>query len=165
MRNRHSLHSTCDMRPACSATHMNHSVLHAGEVAMAYWSCDSLKVPGFVIRMSFVNGIFVYSVYGQTEFPIRKPFETEFTIFPNGKGNFLKRKIIIPTVGPRLSGHQLSGYLYYPAAILQCIMSSFHSFPHRILLKTKAKWKNLCFISFYVHFIWMIICYKYNSND
>ena len=99
-RNRHSLHSTYarDMRPACSATHMNHSISQrAGDVAMAYWSCDSLKVPGFVMRMSFVNGIFVYSVYGQTEFPFRKPFETEFTIFPNGKGNFLKRKIIIPT--------------------------------------------------------------------
>ena len=64
---------------------------------MAYWSCDSLKVPGFVIRFFFVNGIFVYSVYGQTEFPFRKPFETEFTIFPNGKGNFLKQKIITPT--------------------------------------------------------------------
>ena len=69
----------------------------AGDVAMAYWSCDSLKVPGFVIHISFVNGIFVYSVYGQTEFPFRKPFETEFTIFPNGEGNFLKRKIITPT--------------------------------------------------------------------
>ena len=70
----------------------------AGDVAMAYWSCDSLKVPGFVIRISFVNRIFVYSVYGQTEFPFRKPFETEFTIFPNGKGNFLKRKIITPRI-------------------------------------------------------------------
>jgi len=39
----------------------------------------------------------VYIVYGQTEFPFRKPFETEFTIFPNGKGTFLKRKIITPT--------------------------------------------------------------------
>ena len=38
----------------------------------------------------------VYIVYGQTEFPFRKPFETEFTIFPNGKGTFLKRKIITP---------------------------------------------------------------------
>ena len=66
----------------------------AGDVAMAYWSCDSLKEPGFVIRISFVHRIFVYSVYGQTEFPFRKPFETEFTIFPNGKGNFLKRKVI-----------------------------------------------------------------------
>ena len=40
----------------------------------------------------------VYIVYGQTEFPFRKPFETEFTIFPNGKGTFLKQKIITPTV-------------------------------------------------------------------
>ena len=38
----------------------------------------------------------VYIVYGQTEFPFRKPFETEFTIFPNGKGTFLKRKITTP---------------------------------------------------------------------
>ena len=30
------------------------------------------------------------------------------------------------TVGPRLSGHQLSGYLYYPAMILQYILSIFN---------------------------------------
>ena len=30
------------------------------------------------------------------------------------------------TVGPRLSGHQLSGYLYYPAMILHCILSIFN---------------------------------------
>ena len=30
------------------------------------------------------------------------------------------------TVGPRLSGHQLSGYLCYPAAILQCILFIFN---------------------------------------
>ena len=30
------------------------------------------------------------------------------------------------TVGPRLSGHQLSGYLYYPATILKCILSIFN---------------------------------------
>ena len=59
----------------------------AGDVAMAYWSCNSLKVPGFVIRISFVNRIFVYSVYGQTEFPFRKPFETEKAIFWNGKSS------------------------------------------------------------------------------
>ena len=29
---------------------------------------------------------------------------------------------IIGTVGPRLSGHQLSGFLYYPAMILQYIV-------------------------------------------
>ena len=31
------------------------------------------------------------------------------------------------TVGPRLSGHQLAGYLYYPAAILRYILSIFTS--------------------------------------
>ena len=30
------------------------------------------------------------------------------------------------TVGPRLSGHQLSGYLYYPATILQYVLSIFN---------------------------------------
>ena len=30
------------------------------------------------------------------------------------------------TVGPRLSGHLLSGYLYYPAMILQYILSIFN---------------------------------------
>ena len=30
------------------------------------------------------------------------------------------------TVGPRLSGHQLSGYLYYPAMILQYTLSYFN---------------------------------------
>ena len=88
---RHSLHSIHAIwgQLALQRTRIIQS-RSAGDVAMAYWSCDSLKVPGFVIRISFVNGIFVYSVYGQTEFPFRKPFETEFTIFPNGKGNFLK---------------------------------------------------------------------------
>ena len=32
----------------------------------------------------------------------------------------------VSTVGPQLSGHQLSGYLYYPATILQCKLSIFH---------------------------------------
>ena len=32
----------------------------------------------------------------------------------------VENPVTIPyTVGPRLSGHQLSGYLYYPAMILQ----------------------------------------------
>ena len=56
-------------------------------------------------------------------------------------------KQIVNTVGPRLSGHQLSRDLYYPTAILQCMLSIFHSFPHKILLKTKLKWMNFCFIS------------------
>ena len=30
------------------------------------------------------------------------------------------------TVGPQLSGHQLSGYLCYPATILQCILFIFN---------------------------------------
>ena len=34
------------------------------------------------------------------------------------------------TAGPQSSSHQLSGYLYYLATILHCIMSVFHSFPH-----------------------------------
>ena len=34
--------------------------------------------------------------------------------------------IFAHTVGPRLSGHQLSGYLYYPAMILQYILSIFN---------------------------------------
>ena len=34
--------------------------------------------------------------------------------------------IIKTTVGPRLSGHQLSGYLCYQARILQCVLSIFH---------------------------------------
>ena len=42
------------------------------------------------------------------------------------------------TVGPWLSGHQLSGYPYYLAAILQCILCIFHSFPNKVLLKTKT---------------------------
>ena len=43
----------------------------------------------------------------------------------------------------------------------------FIHFHIKILLKTKTKWTNFCFISFYmyVHFIWMIICYKYSSNE
>ena len=52
--------------------------------------------------------------------------------------------ISISTVGPRLSGHQLSGYLYYPAVILQCILCISHSFPHKILLKTKTRLMNFC---------------------
>ena len=52
------------------------------------------------------------------------------------------------TVGPRLSRHQLSGY-FYLGAILQCILSIFHSFPHKILLKTKAKWMNFILCWFY----------------
>ena len=63
---------------------------------MAYWSCDSLKVPGFVIRMSFVNGIFVYSVYGQRNFHLESPLKRNSLFSQTGKGNFLKRKIIIP---------------------------------------------------------------------
>ena len=51
------------------------------------------------------------------------------------------------TVWPRLSGHQLSGYLSYLAVILQCILCIFHSFPHQILLKTKTKWIKICFHS------------------
>ena len=43
------------------------------------------------------------------------------------------------TVGPRLFGHQLSGYLYYPAAILQCILSILHSFPHTNFAQNKNK--------------------------
>ena len=49
----------------------------------------------------YVNRIWcVQCLYGQTEFPFRKPFEVEFTIFPNGKGNFLKWKIITPIKTP-----------------------------------------------------------------
>ena len=61
----------------------------------------------------------------------------------------------------------ISGYLYFPAAILQCtcILFTFHLFPHKILLKTTTNWMNLCLISVYVHSIGMIICYKYNSNE
>ena len=38
----------------------------------------------------------------------------------------LKGSLEYCTVGPRLSGHQLSGYLYYPAMILQYILSIFN---------------------------------------
>ena len=41
------------------------------------------------------------------------------------KKSFLKLETK-STVGPRLSGHQLSGYLYYPAMILQYILSIFN---------------------------------------
>ena len=34
----------------------------------------------------------------------------------------------------------LSGYLYYPAVILQCVLSSLHAFPHKLLLKNQNKW-------------------------
>ena len=44
------------------------------------------------------------------------------------------------TVGPRLSGHQLSGYLYYPAMILQYIVYCLYClFSTTVLLKTKTK--------------------------
>ena len=44
------------------------------------------------------------------------------------------------TVGPRLSGHQLSGYLYYPATILQYIFYClFPTTDFTVLLKTKTK--------------------------
>ena len=114
-RNRHSLHAqyVCDMRPACSAaTHMNHSISQrAGDVAMAYWSCDSLKVPGFVMRMSFVNGIFVYSVYGQTEFPFRKPFWNGIHYFPKRKRQFFETENHHPYNRPCLV---LSSYCMFP---------------------------------------------------
>ena len=50
--------------------------------------------------------------------------------------------VALSTVGPRLSSHQLSGNLYYLAAILQCIVSICHSFSLNNLLKTKSKTKN-----------------------
>ena len=44
------------------------------------------------------------------------------------------------TVGPRLSGHQLSGYLYYPAMILQYIVYCLYClFSTTVLLNTKTK--------------------------
>ena len=45
--------------------------------------------------------------------------------------------LLSTTVGPRLSGHQLSGYLYYPAMILQYIV--YCLFSTTVLLKTKTK--------------------------
>ena len=47
------------------------------------------------------------------------------------------------TVGPWLSGHQLSGYLYYPAAVLQCIVY----FP----LKSYSKQKQTSYICVLYH--------------
>ena len=43
------------------------------------------------------------------------------------------------TVGP-----WLSGYLYYPAAILTYIMSIFNSLAYKILHRTKTEWFNFC---------------------
>ena len=65
-----------------------------------------------------------------------------FKLFPSSfeKGNLV-------TVGPRLSGHQLSGYLYYPAMILQYIVFCLYClFSTTVLLKTKTKQPNICFI-------------------
>ena len=74
------------------------------------------------------------------------------------KLNAVITKLIFPlgsTVRPRLSGqqlsgHQLSDYLHYPAAILRSILSILHSFLSKILLKTKMKYLDFCFISFYI---------------
>ena len=54
-----------------------------------------------------------------------------------------------------LSGRDLAVYTIY-------FFIHFHMY--KILFKTNTKWINFCFISFYIHFIWTIICYKYTSN-
>ena len=46
-----------------------------------------------------------------------------FIVLHNNRHKLIKYEY---TVGPRLSGHQLSGYLYYPAMILQYILSIFN---------------------------------------
>ena len=59
------------------------------------------------------------------------------------------------TVGPRWSGHQLSGYLHYPARILQLVYSLFFiHFHFKILLKTKTKFVNFIFISVYISILY-----------
>ena len=58
------------------------------------------------------------------------------------------------TVGPRLSIQKLSLLSILDLAVCNfCVLSIFHPFPHKILLKTKIKWLNFCFISFDIHFI------------
>ena len=56
------------------------------------------------------------------------------------------------TVGPRLSGHQLSGYLYYPAMILQYILSIFN---YKVLLKKEKV----------VKYLFYFIVYPFYMND
>ena len=59
---------------------------------------------------------------------------------------------IASTVGPRLSGHQLSGYLYYPAMILQYILSIFN------LRLAQDKNKE-------VKYLFYFIVYPFYTND
>ena len=63
---------------------------------------------------------------------------------------------MLNTVGPKLSDHRLSGYLYYLAMILQCILSIFHSFPSKFLIKTKTKVDE---------FLFYFILYQFYMNN
>ena len=59
----------------------------------------------------------------------------------------------VRTVGPRLSGHQLSGYLYYPAMILQYIIIVY--FQLKFLLKKEKV----------VKYLFYFIVYPFYMND
>ena len=50
------------------------------------------------------------------------------------------------TVGPWLSSHQLSGYLYYPAMILQYTVYCLYCLFSTSLAQDKNKVVNICFI-------------------
>ena len=52
---RHSMHSTCDMRPACCATHLNHSISQRRRIlqAMSQWLTNHVTLWSTRIRNSY----------------------------------------------------------------------------------------------------------------
>ena len=60
-------------------------------------------------------------------------------VWVDGCKNFWKLWKCQCTVGPRLSGHQLSGYLHYPAVILQYIVYCLYCLFSTVLLKKKQR--------------------------
>ena len=97
-------------------------------------------------RMFFLTGRCLVTCQLTRHHRIMTPFTVSGTVT-------IICNLFLYTVGPWLSGHQLSGYLYYLATILKWILSIFHSFPLTMLLKTKTKFVNFNFISDYIHFI------------
>ena len=72
---------------------------------MQMYDVDSfVRLICYFYMQIYVNGICIFCMYnsnGKTEFPFFYHVETEFMIFRNGKGNFLKRKITAPKCAAR----------------------------------------------------------------
>ena len=117
------------------------------------WSCSSMVIPYIcVMKINYIqSNLLVWkSVQSATSGTIQP-------ILSNG------------TVGPRLSGYPATSYpnisiIRLRSCSAYCLF--FIHFHKNLAQNSKTMWMNFCFIniSFYVHFIWMIICYKYNSN-